>query len=162
VSAKPNPESDKDRSFVITRDFNAPARVLFEAYGKPEHLMQWFGPKDYPLTMCEVDFRVGGKYRFAMTGPSGTQNPPFGGTYLEIEPYRLIRFDNAFELPGSGRMIMTVTFDEQGGKTKLTLHTLFDSVAMRNEYLGLGFDLGTNSAFDQLVDVVAKIQGGAG
>ena len=60
-----------DRELVITRVFDAPARLLFEAWSKPEHLMQWFGPVGWPLTLCEVDFRKGGRYRSAMTGSSG-------------------------------------------------------------------------------------------
>ena len=151
-------ESEADRSLVIRREFDAPARLLFLAYSTSEHLMKWFGPKGWPLTLCEVDFRVGGRFRFAMTGPDGVQNTPFGGAYLEIVPNRKIVFDNAFEQPGSPKMIMTVTFDEKAGKTTLTLHTLFESVAMKNEYLGLGFEEGTGSAFDQLVDVVASLR----
>ncbi|HKU99950.1 MAG TPA: SRPBCC domain-containing protein [Vineibacter sp.] len=151
-------ESEADRSLVIRREFDAPARLLFLAYSTSEHLMKWFGPKGWPLTLCEVDFRVGGRFRFAMTGPDGVQNTPFGGAYLEIVPNRKIVFDNAFEQPGSPKMIMTVTFDEKAGKTTLTLHTLFESVAMKNEYLGLGFEEGTGSAFDQLVDVVAALR----
>lgn len=151
-------EPKEAREHVITRVFDAPARLLFEAYSKPEHLKHWFGPVGWPLTLVEVDFRVGGRYRFAMTGPSGVQNTPFGGTYLEIVEARKIVFDNAFEEPGAERMIMTVTFDEQGGKTKLTLHTLFASVAMKNAHVGHGFDAGTNSAFDQLGELVAGLK----
>jgi len=150
-------ESEADRAFVIRREFDAPARLLFLAYSKPEHLMKWFGPKGWPLTLCEVDFRVGGRFRFAMTGPDGAQNSPFGGEYLEIVPNRRIVFDNAFEQPDAPKMVMTVTFDETAGRTTLTLHTLFESTAMKNEYLGLGFADGTGSAFDQLVDVVAAL-----
>lgn len=150
-------ESGADRSFVIRRVFDAPARLLFLAYSKPEHLMKWFGPRGWPLTLCEVDFRVGGRFRFAMTGLDGNQNTPFGGEYLEIMPNRKIVFDNAFEQPDAPKMVMTVTFDEKDGKTTLTLHTLFASIAMKNEYLGLGFAEGTGSGFDQLVDVVAEM-----
>lgn len=147
-----------DRELVITRDYDVPARFLFEAYSKPEHLMKWFGPKGYPLTLCEVDFRTGGRYRFAMTGPDGKQNTPFGGEYLEIVPNEKIVFDNSFEEPNPRKMIMTVTFEETGGRTKLVLHTLFETKAMRDEYVGLGFMEGTNSAFDLLADVVADLK----
>src|SRR4029078_10639835 len=115
-AAMPADRSTADRELVITRVFDVPARYLFEAYSKPEHLKRWFGPKGWPLTLCEVDFRVGGRYRFAMTGPSGEQNTPFGGEYLEIVPDRKIVFDNGFELPGARRMVMTITFDEKGGR----------------------------------------------
>lgn len=147
-----------DREVVITRVFDAPARLLFLAYSKPEHVAKWFGPVGWPITLCEIDFRVGGRFRFAMTGPSGKQNTPFGGTYLEIVPNQKIVFDNAFEAPGAEKMIMTVTFDETDGKTTLTLHTLFASVAMKNSHIGMGFVQGTGSAFDQLIDVVAAMR----
>ena len=151
-------ETIAERELIVTRDFDVPARFLFEAYSKPEHLRRWFGPKGYPLTMCQVDFRVGGRYRFAMTGPDGTQNTPFGGEYLEIVPNKKIVFDNSFEEPNSRKMIMTITFAETDGKTKLTMHTLFESKAMRDEYVGVGMEEGINSGFDQLCDVVAELK----
>jgi len=110
-------EPAADREVVITRSFDAPARLLFKAWSTREHIMKWFGPKGWPVTMCEMDFRVGGRWRMAMTGPSGEQNTPFGGTYLEIVPDRKIAFDNAFEQPGAEKMIMTITFEEKAGKT---------------------------------------------
>jgi uncharacterized protein YndB with AHSA1/START domain len=147
-----------DRSHVITRHYDAPARLLFEAWSKPEHLMKWFGPKGWPVTMCEVDFRIGGRFRMAMTGSSGVQDTPFGGQYLEIVPNKKLVFDNGFESPGAPKMIMTVTFEEAGGRTTLTVDTLFESVAMKKEYLGLGFEQGLGSGLDQLADVVAALR----
>jgi uncharacterized protein YndB with AHSA1/START domain len=147
-----------DREFVITRVFDAPARLLFEAWSKPEHLMKWFGPIGWPLTLCEVDFRKGGRFRFAMTGSTGKQNPPFGGEYLEIVPNRKIVYDNAFETPGAEKMIVTVTFDEQGEQTTTTIHTLFASVAMKAMHVGAGYEQGFGSGLDQLVRVVAAMR----
>lgn len=149
-------EPAAEREYVITRTFDAPARLLFEAYAKPEYIRQWFGPKSWPVTLCEMDFRVGGRFRLALTGPSGRQNTPFGGTYLDIVPNRRIVYDNGFETPGAGRTIVTVTFDEHDGRTTLTIHTLFASAAMKRAYLGVGFAGGSNSALDQLVDLVAR------
>jgi uncharacterized protein YndB with AHSA1/START domain len=151
-------EPEADRTVVIERIYEAPARLLFEAWSKPEHLMKWFGPVGWPLTLCEVDFRVGGRWRFAMTGSSGIQNTPFGGKYLEIVPNRKIVFDNTFEAPGAETMVMTVTFEERGGKTKLTHHTLFGSIAMKAAHVGAGFVAGTNSGLDQLADVLAAMR----
>jgi uncharacterized protein YndB with AHSA1/START domain len=153
-------EAVADRELVITRTFDAPARLLFKAWSTREHIMKWFGPVGWPVTMCEMDFRVGGRWRMAMSGSSGTQNTPFGGTYLEIVPDRRIVFDNAFEEPGAEKMIMTITFEEKGGKTTLTHHTLFASAAMKKSYVGMGFVAGTNSALDQLEGVVTAMQRG--
>jgi uncharacterized protein YndB with AHSA1/START domain len=152
------PEPVADRTHVITRQYDAPARLLFEAWSKREHLMKWFGPKGWPVTMCEVDFRQGGRFRMAMTGPSGVQDTPFGGQYLEIVPNRKIVFDNGFETPGAPKMIITATFDEAAGGTTLTINTLFESVAMKTEYLGLGYEQGFGSGLDQLADVAAALR----
>jgi len=107
-----------------------------------------------------MDFRVGGRFRFAMTGPDGKQGTPFGGEYLEIVPNRKIVYDNAFETPDAETMIVTITFDEdeQSGQTTLTIHTLFASVAMKNAHLGVGYEQGVGSSLDQLADVVAELR----
>ncbi len=144
---------------VITRVFDAPARLLFKAYGTPEHLTQWFGPPGWTLTLCEMDFWVGGRLRLAMTGSDGEQGPPFGGEYLEIVPNRKIVYTGAFETPDAEAMTVTITFDEdeQSGQTTLTVHTLFASVAMKNEHLGMGYAQSWASLLDQLADVVAEM-----
>ncbi len=151
-------ESIADREVVITRVFDAPARLLFEAYSKPEHVTKWFGPKGWPVTLCEMDFRKGGRFRFALTGPDGKQGTPFGGEYLEIVPNRKIVYDNGFETPGAEKMVVTITYEEQAGKTTLTIHTLFASVAMKNEHVGGGYERGVGSGLDQLADVVADLR----
>lgn len=151
-------KASADRELVITRTYDAPARLLFEAWSQPEHLMKWFGPIGWPLTLCEVDFRKGGRWRFAMTGSSGQQNTPFGGEYLEIVPDRKIVFDNAFEDDPVKKMIMTITFEERDGKTTLTWHTLFMSPAMKDEYVSMGIEAGANSGLDQLEDVAAGLK----
>ena len=153
-------EALAEREFIIVRDYEAPARLLFEAYSKPEHIKQWFGPVDYPVTECEMDFREGGRFRFVMTGPDGELGPPFGGEYLEIVRNRKIVYDNAFEAPGSEKMLVTVTFDEAGGKTRLTINTQFANPAMKVEYLGLGYSEGTNSALDLLGKLLTRMQAG--
>jgi uncharacterized protein YndB with AHSA1/START domain len=149
-----DPHDPAARTVVVRRTFDAPARLLFEAYGRAEHVVRWFGPKGYPLTLCEIDFRVGGRYRFAMTGPDGVQMPPFGGEYREIVPDERIVYTSAFAGPGAEEMVVTVTFVEEGGATTLTVSTLFASVAMMEEHLGMGYEQGLGSALDQLADVV--------
>jgi uncharacterized protein YndB with AHSA1/START domain len=150
--------SEADREVVITRVFDAPARLLFAAFSKPEHLLKWFGPGDYPLSLCEVDFRVGGRFRFAMTGPSGVEETPFGGEYREIVPNREIVFDNGFLAEGAGRMVVTVTFEETGGRTKLTVQTVFDSKETYDFHVGQGFAQGFGIALDQLAAHLAQVR----
>ena len=149
-----------EREVIITRVIDAPAHVLFKAFSAPEHIKRWFGPKGWPLTLCEMDFRAGGRYRFAMTGPDGTQGPPFGGEYLEIVPNRKIVYTNAFEMPDAETMVVTISFDEdeQSGQTTLTIHTLFASVAMKHAHLGMGYEQGWGSMLDQLAEVVAELR----
>lgn len=158
MDAKANTESVADRQFTITRVYDAPARLLFLAHSRPEHVSRWFGPKGWPISKCEMDFRVGGAFHMQMTSDEGELGPPFGGTYLEIEPNRKIVYDNGFEAPGSGRFHVTVLFDEFDGRTTLTVTTIFESIAMKDEYLGLGMAEGMQSGFDQLVDVVEDLK----
>lgn len=158
ISASAEPPDQRD--LTITREFDAPAALLFEAHSKPEYVSRWFGPRGWPLTLCEIDFRVGGRFRFAMTGPDGVQQPPFGGTYHVIEPTSKIVYDNGFEAPGAEKMLITVTFQETHGRTLLTIHTLFASVAMKNQHLGYGYEMGVGSGLDQLADVVATMHKG--
>lgn len=149
-----------EREVVFTRTFDAPARLLFTAYSTPEHLKQWFGPPGWPLTLCEMDFRVGGRYRFALTGPDGKQHTPFVGEYLEIVPNRRIVYTSAFETPGAESSVVTLRFDEDetSGLTTLTISTLFASVAMKNAHLGAGYALGWGSMLNQLADVAAEMR----
>jgi len=155
----------RDREVVITRVVDAPARLLFAAYSKPEHVRRWFGPAGYPLTTCEMDFVEGGRFTFAMTGPDGREGPRFGGRYVEIVKDRRVVYENGFfELPDGmpkevmGTMRVTVSFDEQkDGKTKLTIHTLFDSKAMRDAHGGFGFEEVSASTIPTLVEVARSI-----
>jgi uncharacterized protein YndB with AHSA1/START domain len=149
------------RSITLVREFDAPPRIVFLAHSKPEHVKRWFGPKGWPLTLCEMDFRVGGKWRFAMTGPDGKQNPAFGGTYLEIEPDAKIVYDNAFELPGAEAMVTHVTFEPlPGDRTRLVARTVFANLSMHATHIGAGFESGTNSGLNQLEEVVAGLKAG--
>ena len=147
--------AETDREITLTRVIDAPAALLFEAYSRPEHIMRWFGPVGWPVTLAEIDFRVGGAFRFAMTGPSGAQNDPFGGTYLEIVPNRKIVYDNGFNF--EKMMVVTVTFDAVNGKTTLTLHTVFASDEIAKMHIGGGFEEGANSGLDQLEDLAADL-----
>jgi uncharacterized protein YndB with AHSA1/START domain len=147
-----------ERLFTIERVYDAPARLLFLAHSKPEHVSRWFGPKGWPISKCEMDFREGGEFHFQMTSDEGEASPPFGGTYLEIVPDRKIVYDNGFEAPGSPRFHVTVLFEEFDGRTTLTVTTVFESIAIKDEYLGFGMAEGMQSGFDQLVDVVEDLK----
>ena len=160
MAARTNPanEPESERELTITRVFDAPARLVFAAWSKPEHIKRWFGPETYPVTQAEMDFRVGGKWRFAMTGPDGKLQPYFGGEYLEIMPERRIVFTDAFEAPDSPVMTMTVTFEEKDGKTTMTWRTVFPSAAVRKQYMEMGMEAGIASSLGQLKDLVGSLR----
>jgi uncharacterized protein YndB with AHSA1/START domain len=150
-------EPENERQLTITRDFEAPAPLLFLAHSKSEHLLRWFGPEGYPLALCEIDFRVGGKYRFAMKGPDGKLMTPFGGEYLEIVPNRKISYSNTFELPGAETMVVTVTFADHGPRTTLSIHTLFASASQMKSHTRMGYEQGVASGLVQLAQVVSRM-----
>src|SRR5260221_9154217 len=105
---------------LLTRVFDAPRKLVFEAWTRPEHLMAWWGPNGFTLPVCELDFRPGGAYRFVMRAPDGAEYP-MQGIFREIDAPSRIVFGAILE--GEPREILTtVTFAEQDGKTTLTVH----------------------------------------
>lgn len=117
-----------ERDLVITQVFDAPRRIVFEAWTKPEHLARWWGPKGFTLPVCEMDFRAGGKFHFVMRGPDG-KDYPFQGAYLEIvEPERIVFQGTIHDDPGH-KVWTTVTLAEQEDKTKLTLNQTYSFVS---------------------------------
>ena len=116
-----------DREVVVTRTFDAPARIVFDAWTTPELIMKWWTPKSFGITFisCEADVRVGGTYRFVMGHPAFDQPMTFHGRYLEVEPPRRLVWTN--EEGGEEGSVTTVTFEEKDGKTHLTLSELYAS-----------------------------------
>jgi uncharacterized protein YndB with AHSA1/START domain len=116
-------ERKSERELVTTRTFNAPARIVFEAWTRPELFKQWWAPKSMGMSLhsCEMDVRVGGKYRLEFENESMA----FFGTYLEVIPHSRLVWTN--EESGEDGPVTTVTFEEKGGKTLLVLHELYPS-----------------------------------
>jgi uncharacterized protein YndB with AHSA1/START domain len=148
----------QDWVVVVRRTIRAPAALLFMAYSRPEHLVRWYGPGNYPVTHAEVDFRVGGQLKMIMTGPDGAQGPPFGGTYLEIVPDERIMYENGFLAPGADKMIVTITFTEQGDTTEVVVHTRFLSEESYHKFIAMGFVMGTGMGLDQLARYAPSAQ----
>ena len=136
------------RTLVIERVFDAPPKLVFTAWSSPEHLVQWFGPTGFSLPTCEQDFREGGRYRFCMHSPEGSDHW-VEGEYREISEYdRLVftwtRSDDEPE-PWVDNTV-ALTFEEVDGKTRMTMrHALFATEAYRNEHNG-----GWSECFDRL------------
>ena len=116
-------ERKSGRELVVTRTFNAPARLVFEAWTRPEMFKRWWAPKSMGMSLrsCELDVRVGGKYRLEFEGDAMA----FFGTYLEVTPHSRLAWTN--EEAGEGGPVTTVTFEEKGGKTLLVMHELYPS-----------------------------------
>jgi uncharacterized protein YndB with AHSA1/START domain len=139
-----------DREVVITRTFDAPARIVFAAWTTPELIMKWWTPKSFGITFisCEADVRVGGTYRFVMGHPAFDQPMTFHGRYLEVEPPRRLVWTN--EEGGEEGSVTTVTFEEKDGKTHLVLRDLYPSRAALDEAMASGSINGYPEQFNQL------------
>jgi uncharacterized protein YndB with AHSA1/START domain len=137
-----------DREIVITRTFDGPARLVFEAWTTPELLMQWWTPKSFGITFisCEADVRPGGTYKFVMGHPDFDQPMSFFGRYLEVDPPRRLVWTNE---EGDGS-VTTVTFEEKDGKTHLVLRDLYPSKAALDEAMASGSINGYPEQFNQL------------
>jgi uncharacterized protein YndB with AHSA1/START domain len=119
-------ERKSERELLTTRSFNAPARIVFEAWTRPELMQRWWVPRSMGMTLlsCEMDVRVGGKYRLQFSHPDVPEPVAFFGTYKEVIPNARLVWTNEESPDGS---ITTVTFEEKGGRTTLLMHELFPS-----------------------------------
>jgi len=132
------------RELVITRTFDAPAHLVFEAWTKPELLMRWWAPKSFGITFlsCEADVRTGGTYRFVFGHPASEQPVAFFGRYIEVVPPTRIVWTNEESEDGS---VTTVTLTEKDGKTHLVLSDLFPS----KDALDAAIDSGSQGAYPE-------------
>jgi uncharacterized protein YndB with AHSA1/START domain len=152
-------ERKSEREFVVTRTFNGPARLVFEAWTKPALLMLWWVPKSTGMSLlsCEADVRVGGKYRFVFRhGASGTM--AFFGRYLEVIPNARLVWTN--EEGDGGEAVTTVTFEEKGGKTLLVLREVHPSKEAVDE--AIGFGEGLRETFEQLDELLVTLGASGG
>jgi len=143
-------ERASERELVVTRTFNAPVRLVFEAWTKPALLQRWWAPKAFGLTFlaCEADVRAGGAYRFVFSHPSAEQPMAFVGKYLEVVPHTRLVWTN--EEGGEGGAVTTVTFEERGGKTLVVMRDLYPSKEALDEAIASGSASGFDESFAQL------------
>ena len=140
-------ERKSERELVITRTFNAPAHIVFEAWTKPELIQRWWTPKSFGITFisCEADVRTGGTYRFVFSHAAFEQPMAFFGRYVEVTPYSRIVWTNDESADGA---VTTVTFEEKGDKTLLTLLELYPSKRALDDAIESG-STGTSGASEQ-------------
>ncbi len=151
-------ERKSDRELVVTRAFNASARIVFDAWTKPELLLRWWAPRSrgVKLFSCEIDLSVGGKYRYVF-GREGQTKFAFSGTYLEVErPKRLVLTQLFEQIPQAGEAIVIATFDEKGGKTHLVLHEQYPSNESLDGAMQSGMEDGMRETLEQLEDLLAE------
>jgi uncharacterized protein YndB with AHSA1/START domain len=141
-----------DREIVMTRVFDAPRRLVFDAFSKPELLKRWFGPRGWSLVVCEVDLKVGGGFRFVLRGPNGKEMG-MRGVYREIvPPERSIHMESFDDYPGESQV--TAVFVEQGDKTTLTATVLYPSQEVRDAVIQSGMEHGAAESYDKLAELL--------
>ncbi len=153
-------ERKSGREIVVTRAFNAPARLVFEAWTRPELFRQWWVPKSMGMVLraCEMDVRVGGGYRLVF-GHDASDSAEFFGRYLEVTPHSRLVWSN--DEGGEGGPVTTVTFEEKGGKTLLEVHDLYPSKEALDA-AGTGAADAMTETFEQLDDRLAGLGASAG
>jgi uncharacterized protein YndB with AHSA1/START domain len=146
-----------DREIRLTRLFDAPRRLVFDAMTKPEHVKQWWGRlgEGYSTPVCEIDLRVGGRWRFVNRHPKG--EVAFYGEYREITPPSRIVFTEIFEQFPDSVSVVTTDFIDEDGKTRLTATVRYPSPEVRDMVLGSGMARGAGISYDRLEDLVAEL-----
>ncbi|MEO8901253.1 MAG: SRPBCC family protein [Polyangiaceae bacterium] len=148
-------ERKSEREVVVTRTINGPARLVFEAWTKPELFKRWWIPRSMGMTLlsCEMDIRVGGTYRLLIAHPSAPEPMAFFGKYLEVTPHSRLVWTN--EEAGDNGAVSTVTFEEQAGKTVVVMSELYPSKAAFDE--NSGAEGGLSETFEQLEEFIATL-----
>jgi uncharacterized protein YndB with AHSA1/START domain len=147
-----------DREIVLTRVFDAPRALVFEAMTRPEHVRRWWGNlgEGYSVPVCEIDLRPGGKWRFVNRHPKG--EAVFYGEYREITPPTRLVFTEIYEpFPDSGSLV-TAEFAEEEGKTRLTVTSQYPSKDVRDIVIGTGMERGAATSYDRLEDLVQELR----
>ena len=152
-------ERKSEREIVVTRTFNAPARIVFEAWTKVDLLKRWWAPKSTGLTLlsCKADVRVGGSYRFEF-GQEGSKPMAFFGRYIEVTPHSRLVWTNDESADGA---VTTVTFEEKGGKTLLVMHDMYPSKEALDAVLA-GMEGGMAETFEQLDELLVTLGASVG
>ena len=148
-----------DREIVITRLFDAPRHLVFEAFTKPEHIKRWWGilGEGYSVPICEADLRPGGKWRYVNHTGKG-QVVAFHGEYREITPPERLVFTEIFEPYEDTVSECTAVFADENGKTRFTLTALYPTIEVRDMVLNSGMESGAATSYDRLEEVAKELQ----
>lgn len=148
-----------DTEIRMTRLFNAPRRLVFEAMSRPEHVREWWGRlgEGYSVPVCEIDLRVGGRWRFVNRHPQG--EAAFHGEYLELDPPGRMVFTEIFEDFPDAVSVVTSELSEEGTQTRLTATVRYPSKDVRDMVLATGMSQGAGISYDRLEDLLARLPG---
>jgi uncharacterized protein YndB with AHSA1/START domain len=150
-------ERKSDRELVVTRSFSGPARIVFEAWTKPELLKRWWVPKSCgaSLISCEADVRTGGTYRFVFGHPASEQPMAFFGRYIDVIPNSRVVWTN--DEGGEGGAVTTVTFEERGEETVVVMHDLYPTKDALDGAIASGSTSGFSETFQQLDELLLAL-----
>lgn len=144
-----------DTDILMTRVFNAQRHLVFDAFTQPEHVRQWWGPRNTKVTFCEIDLRVGGTWRFVLED-EGT-DVAFNGVYREIaRPDRLVNTE-VFEMFPDNVGLVTMVLTEENGKTTATVTTEYESKAVRDSVIESGMESGAAESYDRMEELLATM-----
>jgi uncharacterized protein YndB with AHSA1/START domain len=155
-------ERKSERELVVTRTINGPARIVFEAFTKPELFKRWWVPKSLPglsLLSCELDVRVGGTYRLVFSH-NGSEPMAFFGRYIEVTPHSRLVWTN--DEGDDGGAVTTATFEEKAGKTLVVVSDLYPSKEALDAAIASGSTGGLSETLDQLDELVVTLGEGSG
>jgi uncharacterized protein YndB with AHSA1/START domain len=150
-------ERKSERELVVTRTINGPARIVFEAFTKPELFKQWWVPRSIiglSLLSCELDVRVGGTYRLVFSH-NGSEGMAFFGKYIEVTPHSRLVWTN--DEGGDGGPVTTATFEEERGKTLVVMRDLYPSKEALDAAIASGSTGGLSETLDQLDELVVTL-----
>src|SRR6266705_4541334 len=147
-----------ERDIVMTRVFDAPRQLVFDAHTQPELAKRWLlGPPGWSLPVCEIDLQVGGKYRYVWRHDRNGTEMGMGGVYREIKaPERIVSTEKFDEAWYEGEAVDTLVLTERGGQTTLTTTVRYASQATRDAVLKSGMTTGVEQSYDRLADVLAS------
>jgi uncharacterized protein YndB with AHSA1/START domain len=147
-----------ERAVTLTRLYDAPRELVWRAWTDPQHLAQWFGPRSFTASVPELDVRVGGALRIVMHGPDGNDYP-MKGVFRAFEPPERLVFSN-IAIDNDGNHLLegetTVILQDEGGKTRLTLHTYAKGLVPLAPQMLAGMAAGWSQSFDKLEEQMAK------
>ena len=155
-------ERDSERELLVTRTFNAPARIVFEAWTRPELFKRWWVPKSFGLSLlsCDMDVRTGGTYRLVFRHPASPDPMAFFGRYNEVTPPSRLVWTN--DEGGEDGSVTTVTFEERGGQTLVVVRDLYPSKEALDDAIATGSISWNSETFEQLDELLVSPDTGAG